>query len=699
MSQPLLSIGMIVKNEERSLEKCLKALDPLRQAIPCELVIADTGSTDKTKEIASKYANILFDFTWVNDFSIARNAVISKCSGKWFLSLDADEYLMSDVTEIINLVTEKYKNANHAFITIRDYASTTLQGFYSDFSALRVTRLTNKTRFVNPIHERLDIKDLDTAVSLTNTIFAHDGYADADSEFVKKKMLRNLELLEKEYESKPNDTTVILQLLESCHIDNQLKLKYSRMAMEHINKLDKSCAEFTYLAPAIARKAIQYAVKENYIEAESWFCFAETHFKTSFFYSIDIVYLKIQWYIDRFDYKKAITTSEDYFKNLKAFETSRNKTKETMFSSIKFAHPINQSSALISIANAYIKLENEDNAYNTLEKIELLSVTPQILHQWLSTVKLLNSAKAQKLIQNSLSTIFNAKNSTVPEEIELYNYLTEYIKNDFAHNTNSSDTCEIYSSLDNCIGICAKIVTSDSEETIQQISNSVSDWNELLPLALGKIINSKIDLPTEFYSTPLEKQHELLKDIYINTDTLLEIIDYYTNNNTIETFEKLSFAFNLLTAVIISKIELDFSSMKILSSRFYEVSKILLTNLYREELLNDFSAVCILPAIHRFSLYYIMAVDCDDPKEKISLLRKALKEEPKMKNLINHILEEFKNEEELKRQEKIKTASPELLQMAEQLKTMLKAFPENSAELLAIKQSPVYKQVAFLIEE
>ena len=67
MTQPLLSIGMIVKNEERCLEKCLKALEPLRQAIPCELVIADTGSTDKTKEIASKYADILFDFIWVND--------------------------------------------------------------------------------------------------------------------------------------------------------------------------------------------------------------------------------------------------------------------------------------------------------------------------------------------------------------------------------------------------------------------------------------------------------------------------------------------------------------------------------------------------------------------------------------------------------------------------------------------------------
>ena len=72
------------------LEKCLNALEPLRQAIPCELVIADTGSTDKTKEIAEKYADILFDFKWVNDFSKARNAVMDKCSGKWYLTVDAD---------------------------------------------------------------------------------------------------------------------------------------------------------------------------------------------------------------------------------------------------------------------------------------------------------------------------------------------------------------------------------------------------------------------------------------------------------------------------------------------------------------------------------------------------------------------------------------------------------------------------------
>ena len=54
MSQILLSIGMIVKNEIRCLEKCLKALEPLRTAIPCELVIADTGSNDGTRENAAR---------------------------------------------------------------------------------------------------------------------------------------------------------------------------------------------------------------------------------------------------------------------------------------------------------------------------------------------------------------------------------------------------------------------------------------------------------------------------------------------------------------------------------------------------------------------------------------------------------------------------------------------------------------------
>ena len=81
--KPILSIGIIFKNEIRCMERCLESLKPLREAIPCELVMADTGSEDGTREVAEKYADILIDFPWINDFAAARNAVLDRSSGEW----------------------------------------------------------------------------------------------------------------------------------------------------------------------------------------------------------------------------------------------------------------------------------------------------------------------------------------------------------------------------------------------------------------------------------------------------------------------------------------------------------------------------------------------------------------------------------------------------------------------------------------
>lgn len=84
--KPILFIGMIFKNEIRCLERCMKALHPLRNAIPCELVMADTGSDDGSREIAEEYADILFDSPWIDDFAAARNAVMDHCSGERSIS-------------------------------------------------------------------------------------------------------------------------------------------------------------------------------------------------------------------------------------------------------------------------------------------------------------------------------------------------------------------------------------------------------------------------------------------------------------------------------------------------------------------------------------------------------------------------------------------------------------------------------------
>jgi O-antigen biosynthesis protein len=82
-----LSLCMIVKNEELNLAKCLMSAKPVVD----EIIVVDTGSTDKTKAIASALGAKVFDFPWTNDFAEARNFSLSKASGDWIFVLDADE--------------------------------------------------------------------------------------------------------------------------------------------------------------------------------------------------------------------------------------------------------------------------------------------------------------------------------------------------------------------------------------------------------------------------------------------------------------------------------------------------------------------------------------------------------------------------------------------------------------------------------
>lgn len=99
--QPLLTLSMIVKNEENMLEDCLKSV----QGLFDEIVIVDTGSTDKTLEIAKKYNAKIHHFKWIDDFAEARNEALKFSTGKWILYLDADERIDRD-----NLIIEKLKH-------------------------------------------------------------------------------------------------------------------------------------------------------------------------------------------------------------------------------------------------------------------------------------------------------------------------------------------------------------------------------------------------------------------------------------------------------------------------------------------------------------------------------------------------------------------------------------------------------------
>ena len=97
-----ISVCMIVKNEEKTLRRCLDSLKGLAD----EIVIADTGSTDATKEIAQQYTNLVYDFRWTDDFSEARNFVFSRATKEYIYSADADEVLSPENRERFRILKE-----------------------------------------------------------------------------------------------------------------------------------------------------------------------------------------------------------------------------------------------------------------------------------------------------------------------------------------------------------------------------------------------------------------------------------------------------------------------------------------------------------------------------------------------------------------------------------------------------------------
>ena len=150
-----ISLCMIVKNKESILERCLDSLHGLMD----EIIIVDTGSTDNTKQVALKYTNQVYDFSWCDDFAAARNFSFSKATKDYIYAPDADEVLdetnrrrflmlKSALLPEIEIVTMKY-------ITPSEY--NTVQNAACDIRPKLYKRLRTFT-WINPVHEtvRLD---------------------------------------------------------------------------------------------------------------------------------------------------------------------------------------------------------------------------------------------------------------------------------------------------------------------------------------------------------------------------------------------------------------------------------------------------------------------------------------------------------------------------------------------------------------
>lgn len=217
MSKVPISVCIIAKNEERFIEECLKKLLPYG----FEIIVTDTGSTDRTKEIAEKYADKVLDFEWIDDFSAARNFCASHASNNWILSLDCDEYVNQIDMKTLRILMQKFPRSA-GVIRLKNLVINK-EGEYG-YGTDDVTRFYNRNYydFMNPIHEQvcvLDRSKLEENLQcfLMPMEVVHHGYALSPEE-MEAKQRRNLELLYKSYEKDPTEAYVCFQIGQSEYI-------------------------------------------------------------------------------------------------------------------------------------------------------------------------------------------------------------------------------------------------------------------------------------------------------------------------------------------------------------------------------------------------------------------------------------------------------------------------------------------------
>jgi glycosyltransferase involved in cell wall biosynthesis len=137
-----LSLAMIARDEEAVLSRCLESV----RDVVDEIIIADTGSADKTKEIARRFTDKVYDFVWCDDFSAARNFAFGKASGDFIMWLDADDIIDEENAEKLR----KLKAGKCDFdIVYMKYNASANFSYYRE----RIARRSVNPVWVEPVHE------------------------------------------------------------------------------------------------------------------------------------------------------------------------------------------------------------------------------------------------------------------------------------------------------------------------------------------------------------------------------------------------------------------------------------------------------------------------------------------------------------------------------------------------------------------
>lgn len=700
MAKPLLSIGMIVKDEIRCLERCLQSLAPLRRAIPCELVIADTGSTDGSRAVAGKYADLLFDFPWVNDFAAARNAVLDRCTGAWYMTIDADEWMEAESENLVRFFRSVEQMEYDFLSTVqRNYLSDDVQD-YTDSLVVRIARMRGKLlRYQGAIHEVLEYADKRQPRTLVRTdiIQHHDGDLATDPETKRRKNHRNMVLLRRYHQEHPDDLRCLLQCLQSAE-DQGEALGFVKAALDQVKK--PAAPDQEAYVSGIYQECVRVLYTTGNTQA-MYACLEEglQRSPASFLLRVDGNAFAAAASYQAGKHADALRYIQDRREAMKGVRRKEDLKQAERYASQYATNNVRWNNRL-SLLWFYTNLEQgrEEAAKAALQEIDdrfltcdaLGDFVRRILDEawweesadrlrkiWTETAEEAERGEgdgAGKKAEDRLKSLINGIRNTLPAQLPRI--------------------AEAMASVPP--GQSARILLAGNEREIEKIWAEIDDRRWVFPEVYLRMMEMRMPLPREFYSRPAEQMAASALDLLETTDGmfLARITADWLTHIPPETPMALLWALTLLeSAFQVEGWQEDENLAERLSSQYQTLSALYLFNIYNPELLNE-EDLYVLPGIRRFGWHVWRAgqlLEAGDQVGYIRQLRAGLPEAPELRGLVTYLMNRVSSPKP--------TPAPELLTLAEQVQTILAQYPPDDPAVARVKASPAYQTVAALLEQ
>jgi glycosyltransferase involved in cell wall biosynthesis len=624
-----LSISMIVKNEEKMLEACLEGIKPLLDAVPSELVIVDTGSTDRTVEIARCYTDKIHHFDWVNDFSAARNFGLSKCVGAWFMFLDADDHFV-DVAEMIEFFRDESisKNYSTAFYITRNFTTMNFDEHFR-FYAHRIARKTDNLRFEGAIHEYFI--NYYTPAYYFNSYANHYGYAFETPELMRKKSERNLMLMEKELEINPDSLRNInhyigsaVDFTDRCRelIERALTLadtseepvaytayfnafqtyhkeKDNEKAMSALDRaIKKADPNNAILTEVFALKGVLFSELENYAEAEE----------------------NIKKYLDYF---------EKYEKN--------QLNKDVLgFVISNYLVPEKRDELRLTLAVCILRQDRAAEALSAFDGVDFSALEAESFKALVNTASEIAKDKSAReafisLCEKIISLGDENKTAFLEQALERLYYFDRSL-------------AESFKSAGGDFARLMRICADGNHDGLEAFLGEADPLREGFSEAVFLAVKNNLDLSEAISKMNYELIRTHLAVIaHYNAALPSLAIKYQSDEFFFGDIKNLLFGVMLFEASMDNAETLNGTERAVLYTNFSKYASLYVQNVYNPDLLND-NDVGALPETHRFGYYITVAngaLENGDKLGYIKTLKNALISCKSMNSAVKFLIEDF----------------------------------------------------------